>query len=389
MSHEEGSAANTVAEHPHFLESATTRVLDVAVIGAGQAGLSAAYHLKKRGFVPLPHAGELDPAFLVLDAEPGPGGAWQHRWESLRMATVNGIAQLPGMPVPPIPAEASSREALPKYFGEYEDHFRLGVLRPVRVRAVSRHGAYLRLSCETSSAGAPQELLARYVINATGTWTRPFWPHYPGRERFTGRQLHVHDYVSAEEFAGQRVVIVGSGISATQLLEEISHVADTLWVTREAPRWEGRFTEASILASLAEVEERSSRGLPPTSIVRVTGMYRAPWVRAAEERGVLRRYPMFQRIEANSVLMPDGTLEPADAILWATGFRAELRHLAPLQLRTKQGGIRVQKGRSLDEPRLFVIGYGASQSTIGANRAGRDVVLAILADSNSHHPHTA
>ena len=68
---------------------------------------------------------------------------------------------------------------------------------------------------------------ADYVINATGTWTRPFWPHYPGQETFTGRQLHVHDYVSADEFEGQRVVIVGAGISATQLLEEISHVAET------------------------------------------------------------------------------------------------------------------------------------------------------------------
>ena len=78
---------------------------------------------------------------------------------------------------------------------------------------------------------------ARYVINATGTWTRPFWPHYPGQNRFRGRQLHVADYVSAEEFAGKRVVIVGAGISAVQLLDEISHVAETFWVTRREPEW--------------------------------------------------------------------------------------------------------------------------------------------------------
>ena len=49
-------------------------------------------------------------------------------------------------------------------------------------------------------------------------------------------------------------------------------------------------------------------------------------------------------------------------------------------LRTPDGGIRAAHGRALDEPRLFLIGYGPSQSTVGANRAGRDAVRAILAD---------
>ena len=69
------------------------------MIGAGQAGLSAAYHLRRRGFIP---AGATLPdgapgSYVVLDAESGPGGAWQHRWQSLRMGTVNGISDLPGI----------------------------------------------------------------------------------------------------------------------------------------------------------------------------------------------------------------------------------------------------------------------------------------------------
>ena len=86
------------------------------------------------------------------------------------------------------------------------------------------------------------------------------------------------------------------------------------------------------------------------------------------------RHPMFSAIEPGGVRMPDGSFERADAILWATGFRADIGHLAPLGLRTTAGGIRVANGRSLDEPRLFLIGYGPSQSTVGANRAGRDAV---------------
>jgi cation diffusion facilitator CzcD-associated flavoprotein CzcO len=78
----------------------------VVVIGAGQSGLSAGYHLQRRGFTSaLDDPG--DPrGFVILDAGQAPGGAWSHRWESLRMATVNGIFDLPRFPKPPLdPAE--------------------------------------------------------------------------------------------------------------------------------------------------------------------------------------------------------------------------------------------------------------------------------------------
>jgi len=359
--------------------------VDVVVIGAGQAGLSAAHHLRRRGFVPAgaPLAPEPDlgaGTFVVFDAETAAGGAWQHRWASLRMATVNGIHELPGHPVPPADPAAASRDVLPAYFAEYEERFDLRVRRPVHVSAVRRadddpHG---RLLVETD-AGAWS---ASWVINATGTWRRPFWPHYPGQERFAGRQLHVHDYVSADEFAGARVVIVGAGVSAIQLLDEISRVADTFWVTRAEVDWDaGDFDTAARIAAIAGVEERVRRGLPPGSVISVTGQHWTPWARAAQARGVLVRHPMFTGIEEHGVRMPDGSFEPADVILWATGFRADIAHLAPLGLRTAAGGIRVAQGRSLDEPRLFLIGYGPSQSTVGANRAGRDAVRAIVADA--------
>lgn len=69
--------------------------VDVVVIGAGQAGLSAAYHLRRRGFAPYQ-------GFVVLDADPAPGGAWAHRSPSLRMATVHGFHDLPDFELPPL-----------------------------------------------------------------------------------------------------------------------------------------------------------------------------------------------------------------------------------------------------------------------------------------------
>lgn len=86
---------------------------------------------------------------------------------------------------------------------------------------------------------------------------------------------------------------------------------------------------------------------------------------------------MFARITPTGVVRPDGAGQRADAILWATGFRAALDHLAPLRLRAPGGGIRMDGSRVVAEPRLHLVGYGPSASTVGANRAGRDAVRAI------------
>ncbi|MGO4235586.1 FAD-dependent oxidoreductase [Pseudarthrobacter sp. YAF2] len=340
---------------------------DVVVIGAGQAGLSAAYHLQRRGF-----------DYALLDAEEGPGGAWRHRWKSLRMATVNGISDLPGIPKPEVdPAEPSS-EFLSRYFGRYEAALGLSVHRPVKVRAVRREDddPAGRLRVETSDGGWS----ARAVINATGTWTRPFWPIYPGRSSFRGRQLHVADYVSAEEFTGKHVIVVGGGISAVGLLDEISRVTSTSWFTRREPVWrDAPFDARAGHDAVALVEDRVRQGLPPQSVVSVTGLIWTPALRAARERGVLDRQPMFTSIEPDGVRRADGSFLKADVILWATGFRAELEHLAPLHLRGAGGGIAMEGTQVAAEPRVHLVGYGPSSSTIGANRAGRAAVAAIAA----------
>lgn len=338
---------------------------DIVVIGAGQAGLSSAYHLKQRGLAP-------NRGFVVLDQAPKPGGAWQFRWPSLTLSTINRLHDLPGMrfseSVDPRQTEVEAAIAVPRYFAEYERRFELPVYRPVKVLVVCDRGDRLRVETDRFN------LSVRGIINGTGTWETPYIPEYPGAESFEGRQLHTKDYRTAQEFAGRHVVIVGAGISAIQLLDEISRVTTTTWVTRRPPDFrEGPFDEAAGRAAVAIVEDRVRRGLPPQSVVSVTGLPITPAIEAMQARGVLKRLPMFSDITERGIRWADGTEVRADVILWCTGFRSSLDHLAPLVLREANGGI-VMTGRLATrvakDPRVHLVGYGPSASTIGANRAG-------------------
>ncbi|MFB7643869.1 NAD(P)-binding domain-containing protein [Streptomyces sp. NPDC056084] len=343
------------------------RDVDVVVIGAGQAGLSGAYHLRRAGLEP-------GLGFVVLDHAPRPGGAWQFRWPSLTYGKVHGMHALPGMELTGADADRPSAEVIGAYFAAYEDAFGLGVHRPVDVRAV-REGEGGRLLVETSEG----DYATRALINATGTWDRPFWPRYPGQETFRGRQLHTVNYPGPEEFAGLRVIVVGGGASGTQHLMEIAEVAaDTTWVTRRPPVFrEGPFDEDAGREAVAMVEERVRLGLPPRSVVSVTGLPLNDAVRAARARGVLDRLPMFDRITEHGVAWNDGRSVEADVILWATGFRPVIDHLAPLRLREAGGGIRLEGTRAARDERVHLVGYGPSASTIGANRAGRSAAREI------------
>lgn len=344
--------------------------LDAVVIGAGQAGLSASYHLRRAG---IDH--------VVFDHNPAPGGAWQHRWDSLTVATTHDVYDLPGMRLDfsELPPTELAKVVVPRYFADYERRFELPIRRPVSVRAVRDDGDG-RLRVETD-AGVH---LARAVINATGTWEKPFWPHYPGMATFRGRMIHSAGFTSAAEFAGKKVVVVGGGASALQHLLDISEVAATTWVTRREPRFtEEEFSPEHGRESVAKVEARVRAGLPPQSVISVTGYTLTPVLKAAKERGILDRLPMFDRITPDGVAWDDGRFVPADAIVWATGFRASLDHLAPLKLREPGGGIRMDGTRVVNDPRIHLVGYGPSASTIGANRAGRAAVKeirALLAD---------
>jgi cation diffusion facilitator CzcD-associated flavoprotein CzcO len=358
--------------------TSSSRTATVVVIGGGQAGLSAAFHLKRSGFASALASPDAASTFVVLDANPAAGGAWQHRWESLHVEKLNRIFDLPGLAQPPMDPAEPSRDAVPRYFREFEERYALPLRRPVRVESVDYADEDEDGDLVVRTDGGVW--LTRAIINATGTWNNPVLPEYAGQETFRGRQLHTRDYGRLEDFAGQRVAIVGGGISAVQLLEEISRVAETRWYTRREPVFiEGEFDpETTGRATIDKVTADVEAGRPTGSVVGYTGLGWSQYARAARDRGVLVRRPMFTRIEPDGVREPDGSLTPVDAILWATGFKADLHHLDPLYLRNELGGITMRGTQVRGEPRVHLIGFGPSQSTVGANRAGRAAVTELV-----------
>ncbi len=347
--------------------------MDVLVIGGGQSGLAAGYFLRRTAL-----------SFTILDAAEAPGGAWGEAWDSLTLFSPAQWSSLPGwaMPVPP-DGGYPPRDAVIEYLKAYEARYALPVRRPVRVVAVrqARDGLVLE------TAGG-ESLEARAVISATGTWTRPFIPDIPGRDVFAGRQVHSARYRRPEDFAGHSVLVVGGGNSGAQILAELSrHAARATWVTEREPVFLPDDVDGRVLFERATARWQAQReGRPPPEQLGGLGniVMVAP-VREARARGVLHSVPPFARLDATGAVWADGARVAADAIIWCTGFRPALEHLAPLGVVDAEGKIAVgAEGQALAEKRLWLLGYGdwtgmASATLAGVTRAARGAVAGVAA----------
>jgi putative flavoprotein involved in K+ transport len=202
-----------------------------------------------------------------------------------------------------------------------------------------------------------------------------------GREAFRGEQWHTTGYRNPGQFAGQEVVVVGGGNSGAQIAADLAlhGGVDLTRVTRRPPRLLPDHIDGRALFDTATARRQAlEAGLTDTGgVASLGGIVAVPPVREARDAGLLKASPMFARLTAEGVAWADGTTAGADAVIWCTGFRPALGHLAPLRPRTSRGRIRTEGTRALDEPRLHLLGYGdwtgpASATLIGAGRPARD-----------------
>lgn len=337
---------------------------DIIIIGGGQMGLSLGYYLRRA---------KAD--FLILDAEHGPGGAWRHGWESLRLFSPAGYNSLPGWLMPPPDHKGyPTRDDVLDYLTRYEERYQLPVRRPVRVEAVERADPHLRVRTDTG------DFAALNVVSATGTWSKPYIPDIPGRDLFKGRQIHSAHYERPEDFAGQTVLVVGGGNSGAQIMAEVAPLARALWVTTEDPLFLPDDVDGRVLFERAVA--RMKAGPRDTPVGGIGDIVMVPPVKAARDRGDLSSVRPFDCLTSDGVVWPDGSEMATDAIIWCTGFRPALAHLDELAVVEENGRVLVEGQRSIKEPRLWLAGYGdwtgpGSATLMGAARTARDLAAAL------------
>lgn len=223
---------------------------------------------------------------------------------------------------------------------------------------------------------------ARAVVSATGTWSAPYIPDHPGRELFRGGQLHSAEYRSPIPFAGKRVLVVGGGNSGAQILAEVSALAETVWVTLKDPVFLPDDVDGRVLFERASARVRGD--FDQASTTTLGDIVMVPPVKEARDRGVLKSVRPFLRFTIDGVLWADGTETHVDAVLWCTGFRPATGHLRSLGVVGPDGRIEVVDQRAVEEPRLWLQGYGnwtgaASATLIGAGRTARELAPRIKA----------
>jgi cation diffusion facilitator CzcD-associated flavoprotein CzcO len=339
---------------------------DIIIIGGGQMGLALGYYLRRA---------KAD--FVILDAEDGPGGAWRHGWDSLRLFSPAGYSSLPGWLMPPPPHRGfPTRDDVIAYLARYEERYALPIERPVRVAAVEWAGS--RLAVQTGKGRRD----AQFVVSATGTWSKPHIPDIPGRALFMARQLHSAHYVRPEDFAGQTVLVVGGGNSGAQIMAEVAPLARALWVTLSDPLFLPDDVDGHVLFERAVARMKAGPGAEPVG--GIGDIVMVPPVKAARDRGDLASVRPFERLTATGAVWADGSELSVDAIIWCTGFRPALDHLAGLGVIEDDGRVLTEGQRSVKEPRLWLGGYGdwtgaGSATLMGAARTARDLAAALVA----------
>ena len=291
------------------LPDASDAPLDVVVIGAGQAGLATAYHLRRQSA-----------RFLVVDAAPALGHAWRSRWDSLRLFTPAEHDSLPGFPFPAPPGTYPGKDTVADYLEAYARRFDLPVLLDCRVGRLSRRDVgVFELS---TSRGV---LRAHQVVVATGPFQRPALPALADALSPTVHQVHTAGYRRPSDLPDGPVLVVGAGNSGRQVaLELAANHEVTLAVGTAALELPQRPLGRDLFWWL-------------TRVGAVTRTADSPMARRMRERGDLvigtplsRLRKAGVEIRPRAVSATDGevrfesgpSVRPT-SVVWATGFRAD------------------------------------------------------------------
>lgn len=184
--------------------------IPVAIVGAGQAGLSVSHHLKDLG---VEH--------VLLEAAT-PAHEWSDsRWDHFTLVTPNWHCRLPGYAYDgPDPDGFMTRDEVVAWLDGYVRSFEPPVRTHTRVAELrERDGGGFVLDLETPSG--PETLEADHVVVATGGYHRPIEPAFARAIDPSVVQLHSQQYRNADQLPDGGVLVVGTGQSGAQIAEDL------------------------------------------------------------------------------------------------------------------------------------------------------------------------
>ena len=283
------------------------RRYDVAVVGAGQAGLAIGHALaeqKKR--------------FVILEAADSVGSAWRTRWDSLVLFTPRRYDALPGLEFPGDPDGYPTRDEVAAYLERYAEEFELPIELSTPVRSLRKDDDGFVLDANGTA------IRARAVVVATGPFQAPSVPAFAGGLAPEVFQTHSTGYRRPADLPEGRVLVVGGGNTGFQIAKEVagSREAHLAIGSRQTPlpqRLLGRdlfwwLTKLGLLSKT--VDSRIGRRAQS----RDTLIGSSP--RDVKRHGVVVR-PRAVGAEGRTVRFADGTGLEVDAVIWATGYRPD------------------------------------------------------------------
>ncbi len=364
----------------------------VVIVGGGASGLSAAGALRRRGI-----------EAVILEADDRLGGTWASRYDRLHLHTVRGFSGLAYYPIHRRYPKYLSRDEFVAYLGEYATHFDLRVVPgcPVQKVRVESPASWVAVT-------ARGEWRCRVIVVATGQYRIPILPKLDGRVTYRGYLEHSSRYTNALPYAGKRVLVVGAGNSGTEIATDLAEngAAFVALSIRTPPPIVPRdpfgmpiqrtgillnFLPSAIADRFARLTARmvfgdlTRHGLRkpewmPYSARRVP-VIDVGFVSALKKR-MVRIRPALASLTATHAVFEDGSAEPFDAIIAATGFSTGLNDL--LETKDVLDGSDEPIGPSgepTSRPGLFFMGYAHSlrgqlfEANLASRRLARNVEL--------------
>ncbi len=337
---------------------------ETVIIGGGQAGLAAGYHLKKRGS-----------PFVILDAGERVGDSWRRRWDSLRLFTPAKYDGLPGLRFPAPRWSFPTKDEMGDYLEAYAERFELPVRTGVYVDRVFRDGD--RYVVESGH----QTFEADNVIVASGAHRTPKVPAFAAELGPELVQLHSADYLNPAQLREGGVLVVGVGNSGAEIAFELARTHQ-VWQSGspagEIPVRHGSRPSRLVLpvmrflgTHVLTVRTPIGRKAGPKLAAKATPLIRIKSKDLAAAG--IERVPRVAGVREGLPLLEDGRVLDVQNVVWCTGFRHELPWL-DLPVFADDGQPLHERGVVPSSPGLYFVGlvfqYAATSDVLPG--VGRD-----------------